>query len=90
MTTQIVHGNKEVGLDQLKKHIKDTIDSDYGSPELLSLLESLKSSATHWKILANTIIKIRNIENIGAIVQSYKETKLLGCQSGHELYCICR
>ena len=64
MTEQILHGSKQVGLDQLKKHIKETFESDYGSSDLLSLLESLKSSVTHWKVLANTIIKVRNIENI--------------------------
>ena len=64
VTAQIFNNSKTITLDQLKKHIKDTIDITEGAnPKLIELLESLKEIATCWKIFAKTILKIRTIEN---------------------------
>ena len=63
-TNQIFNHSKTITLDQLKKHIKDTIDiTENGNKPLIELLESLKDTVTFWKIFANTILKIRPIEN---------------------------
>lgn len=64
-TSEIFSANKSVTLDQLIKHIKDTRDiTDNNCKPLLDVLEALKETATYWKIFANTILKIRPIENI--------------------------
>jgi len=64
MTSIILNNSKTVTLEQLKKHIKDTIEiTENNNIELLDLLDALKNTATIWKIFANTILKIRPVEN---------------------------
>ena len=64
MTSMILNNSKTVTLEQLKKHIKDTIEiTENNNIELLDLLDALKNTATIWKIFANTILKIRPVEN---------------------------
>jgi len=70
MTEQIFNGSKSVSLDQLKKHIKDTLDiAESGNEALLNVLESLKETATTWKVFANTLLKVRPIENMQMILE---------------------
>lgn len=88
MTERIFDNSKSVSLDQLKKHIKDTIDiTDNNSSALVDVLEALKETATFWKIFANTILKIRPIENFSLIVEQAVDSKV---SSQKELFCICR
>jgi hypothetical protein len=68
-------------LDQLKKHIKDTIEiTEYANKKLIELLESLKEMATIWKIFAKTILKIRPLDLVMYIYPAKDQ----------DLFCICR
>ena len=85
MTEQIFNGSKSVSLDQLKKHIKDTYDiAESGNEALLNVLESLKETATTWKVFANTLLKVRPIENMQMILEQDQH------EAGREKFCICR
>jgi len=80
-TSQIFNNSKTISLDQLKKHIKDTIEiTEFANKKLIELLESLKEIATIWKIFAKTILKIRPLE-LSLHVQTTKD---------QDLFCICR
>jgi len=92
----IFNCSKTVTLDQLKKHIKDTIDiTENNKPELVEILESLRDTATIWKIFANTLLKVRPIENMSLIVSQHDPKDDVAKQtiinsSSRDLFCICR
>lgn len=82
---QSQNAGEPVTLEQLEKHIKDTVDITEGAnPKYIQLLQALKDLATIWKIKARTLLKIRPNESMhshqGA---SYQQRQALG--RGEEL-----
>lgn len=76
----IFDSSKQITLEQLEKHIKDTIDiTDGANQNYIMLLKSLKDLATMWKIKAKTILKIRPNENMNSF-----QRKKVNQQNGKE------
>ena len=82
MTAKIFKRETNLNLDQLRIHIKNTLDLTNGqNKKLIDTLTSLQDAALYWKQLAKSILKIRPISVMNPL-EEHKESV--------ELFCICR